>query len=68
LYSVSTNAAGEVTGLHFEWPLLLPCILGSGFLIGWLIRSLHEQTAVAASGESTPVVPAPQLGLGRPAV
>lgn len=45
LYSVSTNAAGEVTGLHFQWPLLLPCIVASVLLIGWLVRELQARTA-----------------------
>jgi sodium transport system permease protein len=67
LLTVETTATGEVAGLKFEWPLLLPCVVASSLLIGWLVRSLRDQPSGPAA--AAPVVAAPPpLGLGRPAV
>ncbi len=33
---------GKISGLRFEWPLLLPCLVASIVLITWLARSLRR--------------------------
>ncbi len=66
LFRIAPGANGEAAELRFEWPLLLPCIIASALLIGWLIRSLREQTAAPQDTGAHWPVPSPHLHLGRP--
>ncbi|MFV0445198.1 MAG: ABC transporter permease subunit/CPBP intramembrane protease [Planctomycetaceae bacterium] len=56
LFRIEEGARGPE--LVFDWPLLLPCIVASSFLIGWLIRTMRAQQQARLDAEfSTPVEP-----------
>ena len=51
LFRIDPGTAGQAASLRFEWPLLLPCIIASALLIGWLIRLLRVEAQARVDAE-----------------
>ncbi|MCA9053174.1 MAG: CPBP family intramembrane metalloprotease [Planctomycetaceae bacterium] len=66
-FRIEAGGEGEA-GLRFEWPLLLPCIIASSLLIGWLVRSMREQSQKHAADESAAHTSATSIALQRSGV
>jgi sodium transport system permease protein len=61
LFRIQAGANGPE--LVFDWPLLLPCIVASSLIIGWLIRTMRAQQQERLDAEFGAGTPTHDVGL-----